>query len=253
MRVIVNADDLGRNAETNANIISLARDNKITSVSLIANAPAIEDAVTALEACRSISTGIHLNLTEFCPLTPPDKLGSLKECITEAGVFRGEHFLRGKTITLDLLDAIFLEFKVQVETLLARGVQISHFDSHNHIHTIPRLFFVLKKLQQHFSIRKVRTTRNIFHPGNEPSITCRLKKQIWDTGLRYYYKTITTDAFTSLADFIEVASCKRLPFQSVEVMVHPGHPDFDCETKILNTNWRDRLLFGTKLISYRDL
>ncbi len=253
MRIIINADDLGRNAETNANIISLARVNKITSVSLIANAPALEDAVTALQACRSISTGIHLNLTEFFPLTSPEKLGSLKECTTEAGSFLGEHFLRKRTITLSLQNAIFLEFKMQVEALLARNIQISHIDSHNHIHTIPGLFFVVKRLQHHFGIRKVRTTWNLFSPGKEPGFACRLKKQTWHAALRSYYRTTTTQAFTSLADFVEVAATRKLPFNSVEVMVHPGHPDFDYETRILNTNWRDRLLCETKLISYRDL
>lgn len=253
MRIIINADDFGRNAETNAKIIGLARERKITSVSLIANAPAIEEAVAALQKCPDISTGIHLNLTEFCPLTPSEKLGSLKECTTEVGAFRGEDFLRKKAITPDLLDAIFFELKMQVEVLLARGVQLSHFDSHNHVHTIPRLFFVIKKLQQHFGIRKVRTTWTIFRPGNEPTLTCRLKKKTWDVALRYYYKTITTEAFTSLVDFIEAASWRKLPFQSVEIMVHPGHPDFDYETRILDTNWRERILCSTELINYTDL
>ena len=68
IKIIVNADDLGRNAETNRRIIELAQSGHITSVSLIANAPAIGEAVVQLAKCPKLSKGVHLNLTEFSPL-----------------------------------------------------------------------------------------------------------------------------------------------------------------------------------------
>ena len=253
MKIIINADDLGRNAETNRRIIELAQSEHITSVSLIANAPAIGEAVGELTQFVKISKGAHLNLTEFSPLTPPDKLGPLRECVDEQGLFRGEEFIRSIRITSALSDAIFLELVAQVDALLARGIQVSHFDSHNHVHNIPGLFLVIKRLQHHFGIRKVRTTWNIFSPQKEQGWSCRFRKQMWHLALRHCYRTVTTDSFSSLADFVEVASSRVLAFNSVEVMVHPGHADYAEETSLLRTNWRERILLPTELISYDEL
>lgn len=253
MRIIVNADDLGRNAETNRRIIELAQSGHITSVSLIANAPAIGEAVSELANCPKLSRGVHLNLTEFSPLTPPDKLGPLRECVNEQGLFRGEEFLRSIRITPALSEAIFVELVSQVDALLAMGIQLSHFDSHNHVHNIPGLFLVIKRLQHHFGIRKVRTTWNIFSPRKKQGLSCRLRKRIWHLALRHYYRTVTTDGFSSLADFVEVASSRVLTLNSVEVMVHPGHADYAEETSLLHTNWREKILLPTELISYDEL
>ncbi len=253
MKIIVNADDLGRNTETNRKIIELAQSGHITSVSLMANAPAIGEAVGELGKCPKLSKGVHLNLTEFSPLTPSDKLGILRECVNEQGLFRGEEFLRAIRITPALSEAIFVELVSQVDALLAMGIQLSHFDSHNHVHNIPGLFWVIKRLQQHFEIRKVRTTWNIFSLRKKQGWSSRYRKRMWHLALRYYYPTVTTDGFSSLADFLEVASSKVLSFKSVELMVHPGHSDYAEETSLLYTNWRARVLSRTELISYDDL
>ena len=253
MKIIVNADDLGRNAETNRRIIELAESGHITSVSLIANAPAIGEAVGELWKCPQLSKGVHLNLTEFSPLTPPGKLGPLRECVNEQGLFRGEEFLRSIRITPALSEAIFVELVAQVDALMAMGIQLSHFDSHNHVHNIPGLFLVIKKLQRHFGIRKVRTTWNIFSPRKKQGWSSRYRKRLWHLALRYYFPTVTTDGFSSLVDFLEVASARVLSFNSVEIMVHPGHSDYAEETGLLCTNWREKVLSRTELISYDDL
>ena len=253
MKLIINADDLGRNSETNQRIMELAQAGLITSVSLIANAPAIGEAVGELAQFIRLSKGVHLNLTEFCPLTLPDKLGPLKECVNDQGSFRGEEFLRSMRITSDLSEAIFLELVAQVDAIRARGIQVSHFDSHNHVHNIPGLFLIIKRLQNHFGIRKVRTTWNIFSPRKKQAWSCRFRKQMWHLALRHYYRTVTTEGFSSLTDFVEVASSRVLSFKSVEVMVHPGHPDYAEETSLLHTNWRERILLPIELISYEEL
>jgi predicted glycoside hydrolase/deacetylase ChbG (UPF0249 family) len=253
MKIIINADDLGRNAETNRRIVELAQSGHITSVSLIANAPAIGEAVGELAKCPKLSKGVHLNLTEFSPLTSLDKLGPLRECVNKQGLFRGEEFLRSIRITSALSEAIFAELVGQVESLLARGIHVSHFDSHNHIHTIPSLFLVIKRLQHHFGIRKVRTTWNIFSRQKKQGWRCRFRKQMWHLALRHYYRTVTTDGFSSLADFVEVASSRVLALNSVEVMVHPGHADYAEETSLLHTNWQERVLSPMELISYDEL
>ena len=48
MRVIVNADDFGLNACVNDRILDLMSRRRITSATLIANSPAVEEAVLIL-------------------------------------------------------------------------------------------------------------------------------------------------------------------------------------------------------------
>src|SRR5262249_47660790 len=134
---------------------------------------------------------------------------------------------------------------------------VSHFDSHNHVHTMPALFPVLKRVQREFDVRKVRTSWNVYTTSSSPSATLLLKKRLWNLALRYYYPTVTTSAFTSFAVFYELAKRQRqsafTQYDSMELMVHPGHPDFEEETKLLKGNWQVEFGIQTQLISYWDL
>ncbi len=251
MRIIINADDFGFNAYVNNMILDLMSRRRITSATLISNAPAVEDAVRRIPRESHCSFGVHLNLTQFEPLTPLKDRGILSACLDEKGHFRGEEHLRSTRITSALRNAFFEELRLQVEKIRFLGVKISHFDSHNHVHTIPALFPVLKRLQEHFGIRKVRTTWNIF--SSPTPLMLLLKKRVWSFALSHYYKTSTTYGFTSFATFHNLARSRVLNQDSVEVMVHPGHQCFEQETQLLYTDWQKVLPFRVELISYHDL
>lgn len=253
MKVIINGDDFGYDEAVNQAIADLISEEWITSTTILANGPAVEDAVRRIPSGSRCSFGVHLNLTEFEPLTPVKARGILHDCLDEKGCFRGESHLRSITIGADLREAFFAELRLQVEAVQKRGIHISHFDSHNHIHTLPGMFLVLKRLQAQFGVRKVRTTWNIFHPDNPPSRAHVWRKWLWDSVLRRYYKTTTTSGFTSFATFYEVAKLRRLNLDSVEVMVHPGHRSFQGETQLLSGDWQKEILFPISLISYNDL
>ena len=69
MKIIINADDLGMSVEVNSAISSLLEEEKITSSSIMSNAPYFEEAVNIAKNFPNYSFGIHLNLTKFKPLT----------------------------------------------------------------------------------------------------------------------------------------------------------------------------------------
>lgn len=253
MRIIINADDFGMNPCVNDRILELLSLRRITSVSLIANAPAIEDAVRRLPKLTGYSVGVHLNLTEFRPLTPPEEFGDFGSLLDGKGCFLGEQSLREKKMTSRLREEIYKELALQVERVIALGVTVSHFDSHNHVHTIPTLFPVVKRLQRQFSIRKVRTTWNVRPPAQQSPVSIVFKKRLWDLALRTYFRTNTTSGFTSFAMFYDLAKTRGLDHDSIELMVHPGHPFFEEETQLLYTDWQNVLPFSAELISYHDL
>ena len=69
IKVILNADDFGAYSQVNRSIISLFKCNKITSATVMANGPVFSEAVDFMTQYPQHSYGIHLNITEFSPLT----------------------------------------------------------------------------------------------------------------------------------------------------------------------------------------
>ena len=155
LSVTVNADDLGLSEHVNAEIFRLIDAGRVTSATLIASAPAIEQAARRTHKFPNTSFGAHLNLTEFEPLTDPRGLAPL---VGTDGCFCGN--VRNITIDVALRRAIRAEWNAQIGRLRMLGVDVSHIDSHHHVHTIPSLFTTLKNVQRDAGIRKVRISKN---------------------------------------------------------------------------------------------
>jgi len=248
MRIIINADDLGVCPRVSNSIFGLIDDRRISSATLIANSPYIEDAVKKTCGYNYVSFGIHLNLSSFHPLS---KHKGLSPIIDEKGNFNT--MIRSVKIDRRLQQGIFDEWSCQIKLLRKIKLEISHIDSHHHVHTIPQLFPVLKQIQKKFKIRKVRTTMNTYKPDALPSNMLFLQKRIYHLFLKHFYLTKTTDAFTDLFSFYEVGKHCKLKHKVTEIMTHPGANDPDEETKLLYSNWQGDLKFKTKLINYNDL
>ena len=237
-RVIINADDFGMNDRVNHAICDAMSHGKIASVTILANAPYLNEALKSIRHFPQCSFGVHLNLTEFEPLTagPGAKL-----LVDESG-----HMTRYSTSlfpTPALMEAVYEEWCAQIALLISRGVAISHIDSHNHIHTVPFVFPALKAVQKHFGIRKVRITKNIYSADQPCSPALAVKKRGYNFALRRLYPTRTTDGFSEMSTFCKEANLHRLPHRSVELMVHPGAPNNEAETELLYSDWERTLRF----------
>src|SRR5450755_894951 len=134
VKIIVNADDFGISPEVNEAILELLATNRITSTTMIANGPAIEEAARWVGRWPECSFAAHLNLTEFKPLSAKSSfLASENGEMARSNV---EHALP----TPRMLQAVYEECSRQIQRLLDLGVPLSHIDSHQHTHTIPQLF-----------------------------------------------------------------------------------------------------------------
>ncbi len=76
MRLIINADDLGRSPEANRAIFDLMDRGLVTSATVMANGPYVDEALSRVGHYPRGSFGVHLNLTEFRPLTQNASPGS---------------------------------------------------------------------------------------------------------------------------------------------------------------------------------
>ena len=179
----------------------------------------------------------------------------LKELLDDDGEFSG---VLGRTPgrikrTRKLLSAMADEWCHQIDFLQKAGVQVSHLDSHQHVHTVPLVFPVLKYVQAKYGIRRVRTTRNVFRTGTRPSRAKFWAKRAYQFSLRHLYATRTTHVFMDFLTFYERAVVGRQQWPSVEVMVHPGSTADAEENRLLDSDWLDRLREGVRLISYGEL
>lgn len=246
MDLIVNADDLGLTPEVNRSIFDLMGRGLVTSASVLANAPFLEDACTGISEFPHCSFGVHLNVTEFHPITGPAKLGPI---LDHHGAFDGE-CIRRVAIDSHLADGIFQEFCAQVAVLAARGVPISHIDSHQYVMTIPRMLPILRKVQKRFHIHRMRLGRNIYGPGEKVSSLMRGKKELYNFLLRHYVGARTTQGFAGFDLFYQVATSSGLSYRTFEVVVHPGNGYYpESEIELLRGEWRERLGFPVRLIS----
>ncbi|NQW23059.1 MAG: ChbG/HpnK family deacetylase [SAR202 cluster bacterium] len=269
MDVIVNADDLGISELVNAATFGLIERGRITSATLLANGPFIEESCSQLSRYPNCSFGVHLNVTEFQPLSGPDRL---QRILNDSGEFR-ELAVRQVPIVGELAQGVFEEFCAQVDKLYSLGVQISHIDSHHYVLSMPRMLPILKRIQKRYGIRKARISRNIYagnlldeldvtphalgvdpELGDRVSLTLRLKKRVYNWALRNYYRTKTSDGFSGFRLFYEYAKKRPMNHRIFEVNVHPANPYYDAmEEQILAGPWERELNFPVRLISYDQM
>jgi predicted glycoside hydrolase/deacetylase ChbG (UPF0249 family) len=244
--VIINADDLGTSLEVNRQIFDLLGQGRLTSATILANGPAIEDALRTVGQFSKPSFGVHLNCTQFKPLTGSPALSAISDPNGSM-----VNVIRKIRITPSLIQAVYEEWTAQIQRIIATGIRITHIDSHHHTHTIPHFLPVLRRLRTRFSIRSARISMNVFDPDEYKPYSLVVKKSLYNVALRYFCGFRTPDACTNFETFLHTdPSCFR-GMKTIELMAHPGHPSFDTETGLLRGPWiKD---FPYRLVNYRDL
>lgn len=253
LKVIINADDFGKDVATNDAIISEIQKGTVTSASIMANGEDLDGAVSFALSNPKISFGAHLVLDELRPTSK--ELHVLKKygIVCEEG-----EFVRNKIRTIklnqEILDAIFDEWDSQISIIKNKGVVISHIDSHHHVHTIPGLYDVLKALMTKHKIKKVRLANyysfkmlaqgyDILGKGRIYDIVYMLIKfrsirnrVNWNISIKKLFQTV--DFFSSVLVFYRnrkffEENCATV--HTIELMCHPGHPRYLSESQVLNS------------------
>jgi chitin disaccharide deacetylase len=246
--VIVNADDLGMNQQVNDATFDLIAKGRISSATIMANAPGTREAARRASMFGTCSFGVHLNLTELEPLTSGpgarllvDERGRMSRAIERARPHLG------------LLRAIYAELCAQVERVASLGVCISHLDSHHHVHTRPLVFPVVKAIQLRYGIRRVRLAKNFYAPEQPCAPGLAWRKRAYNRALQSMYATRTTDAFTEFLTYYHADAARKRSLGLIELMVHPGAPYAAEETALLDSDWIARTEMLVRLISYAQL
>jgi len=250
IRIVVNADDLGISEAVNEAIFRRLENRTVTSATILSNGPFTAEAIKRVHRFPECSFGVHLNLTEFKPLSANSHV-ALSDILDEEGHFNG-NAIREIKIGVPILRAIYREWCEQIESHIRAGVQPSHLDAHHHVHTIPRMLPVLALLRRRYKINRIRISKNLYTPQSLAPPGMLAKKRLYNRALRSIgFKT--TGIFTDLETFVKLCSLQPPRKQTVEVMTHPDLEANSEESRLLDSDWLTSLGYKATLVSYKAL
>ena len=220
MPLIINADDFGKDHETNLAICEAFAKGLIHRTTLMANMDAAKEAMElAKEKGFLNKVGVHLNLTQGKPLT--DEMSKNKEMCDEAGLFTADfhrntykRFVLSKKTRTDITG----ELDAQLSRFFELGGILNHVDSHHHVHTDASVLSALNPLIKKYNISSIRLGRNLYHGGNK---LMRVYKSWLNNKLGKINKE-KCNYFGSVNDF-ENYNCNAefVADNAIEIMVHP--------------------------------
>lgn len=210
MGIIINADDFGYSEVVTKAIVESFTRGLITDTTMMANGEAFDYGVEMIhQESLSDRIGFHMNLTEGYPMTEQIKrLASF----TVDGCFHG-NINRKKRLSREEKEAVYKEITAQIQKLINNGVEITHADSHHHIHTVLSIAPIFLHVCKENGINKIRIHRNI---GNIP-----FYKQYLKNLFNYWLKKngiTTVKYFGSMKDLVNSFLLDRM-----EIMVHPDY------------------------------
>jgi hopanoid biosynthesis associated protein HpnK len=153
--LILNADDFGLTKGVNEGIVRAYRGGILTSTTLMANAPAFEDAVQRARANPKLGVGCHLVLAGGPPVAAPQDVPSLVDKNGRMPSSLGGFVARVSYGAIRAED-IDRELRAQIGKIRGAGIEPTHLDTHKHTHAHPRVMEVLAQVAQDLGITRVR-------------------------------------------------------------------------------------------------
>lgn len=259
MRIVVNADDFGASTETVAATIAAFEEGSLTSATIMPTMPAAEEALAYARERTDRSFGVHLTFVgnggERCAADPAE----LPALVDEAGRFPASTPVRLRAL-LRRLPAAELEREIAAQLALVRdgGVEISHVDSHRHLHKLAPFQAALGSVLPGFGIERVRTVQDVYL--SRPLLRATYwVGSAWRRPLRRSFRT--TDHFYMPASTGDLGwadglleRAGELPGATLEVGVHPGADGWRADearsAERLSVAARER---GHELVTWRQI
>jgi predicted glycoside hydrolase/deacetylase ChbG (UPF0249 family) len=257
-RLIVNADDFGLTPGVNRAILELHRAGALTSATLMARAGATDEASEIARATPSLGVGCHIVLVDGEPALSAAELPTLADPLTgrfhlTLGAFL-KRLLSGKIESAE----IEAEARAQIASLQDRGVQLTHIDTHKHMHMFPA---VLRPVLRAARGRGIRRVRNPFEPGwslrATPGAPFVRRAQVHVLNLlsSRFRRIVAEEGFTTTDGSIGVLATGTLDAPTIrsllgampegtwELVTHPGYNDADlarARTRLLASRETER-------------
>ena len=238
----MNADDFGLTLGVNRAVIELHQYGVLTSATLMARAPATEDAVALALNTLTLGVGCHIVLVDGEPLLPAREIPTLVDHRTGRFYPSLGGFLSRLLLGRIRSAEIEAEAAAQIESLQSRGLRLTHIDTHKHTHMFRA---VLGPLLRAARAARIGAVRNPF----EPEWSCRatagapMARRIEVDLLRglepAFQRIVTEEGFVTTSGALGVLATGSLnatnlpsllggiPPGTWELVTHPGYNDSD--------------------------
>src|SRR5258708_6495406 len=154
-RLIVTADDFGRDLAINEAVEAASRDGILCGASLMVAAPAAADAVARAHRLPGLRVGLHLVLTDGSPVLPP---GEVRGLVGPDGRFDDNQIRAGLRYFFvpGVRRQLAAEIRAQFEAFRATGLALDHVNAHQHMHLHPTVARLIVEIGRAYGMRAVR-------------------------------------------------------------------------------------------------
>ncbi len=154
-RLIVTADDFGRDVAINEAVEAGYRNGILGSASLMVAAPAAADAVARAHRLPGLRVGLHLVLVDGSAVLPPGEIPGL---VGADGHFDDNQVRAALRYFLmpGMRRRLAAEIRGQFEAFRATGLALDHVDAHQHMHLHPTVARLLIEIGRSYGMRAVR-------------------------------------------------------------------------------------------------
>lgn len=261
-RLIVNADDFGLTSGVNRAIVELHRAGVITSTTMMANAPATNEAIKLALANPSLGVGCHIVLVDGAPvLSPREEIPNLADPVS--GMFRTSlprlagwiYSESGKRWPFRSYAAAEIEAEVsaQIRRLQSSGLAVTHVDTHKHAHMFPAVLQPVLRAARNCGIGSIRNPfEQAWSLRATPDATMLRRAEV--SALRRilepsFHRIVADEGFTTTDGAIGVLATGTLdgptltsllqavPSGNWELVTHPGYYD-DAALDLIRTRLR---------------
>jgi predicted glycoside hydrolase/deacetylase ChbG (UPF0249 family) len=259
VRIVLNADDFGYSADTVRATIECFTRGALTSATIMPNMPATAEAAAFARGRPEFSFGVHLTFTGEGVEAPVSDAHRIPDLVDGAGRFPATNRVRRDALLRRLsVEQIAREIEAQIAAVGDHGVEVSHVDSHQHLHKFRPFRTALETVLPRFGIRRVRNVQDVYvrRPVRSPTFWAG---PVWRRRLMRSFET-TDHLFVATGpqegDWAEglLRRVGRLGGSSLEVGVHPGfHEAWRAQEAASVTAFAARAAEqGHELVSWRQ-
>lgn len=277
-RLIVTADDFGRDEAINEAVEQAHQDGILTCASLMVGAPAAADAVARARRLPSLKIGLHLVLIDGRPVLPPAGLGAL---VRPDGMFDGNQIRAALRwfFRPGMRSRLAAEIRAQFEAFRATALPLDHVNAHQHMHLHPTIARLVVAIGRDYGMQAVRlpaepaaVLRRAF-PGERyrappygPAIAA-LRRRLRRAGIACNERSFGIAWSGAMVEDRLRALLAHLPAGDSEIYCHPatrtspalaaampGYRHIDELAALLSPNLKAQIAAsGIRLIAYGDL
>lgn len=161
VQLIINGDDYGSSVEVNEAVVRAYKAGTLSSCSLMVTGAAFADAVRLAREHDGLAVGIHLVTVQGRAVLPPTEIpalvdgeGNFPDDPTHAGL---RYYFSGAA-----REQLARELAAQFQRFHDTGLELSHVDSHLHMHIHPVIFAAAVRLAERYGVRRMRVPRDDF-------------------------------------------------------------------------------------------